>query len=215
VGQDLRPANLIKAELIDFLLKEQYDLIANEVPFLKTSRWADLIAIQKGQTIGFEIKSEKDNLQGLSEQLSDYLKVFNAVYLVITKKFFDSAVLNRIPGNVGIIHISENIEPIRKRKAVFKTLLDKSALTTMLWRKDLEKLAPSKKNEDIDILRNYVIENCSTKSVQMQITEALKSRYGNSYKLFLNDRGNYTTVEDLHIITRIKKSLALPSINIA
>jgi len=210
-------ADCIKAEFIDFLLNDfqkKYDLIVNEVPFLRANRWADLIAIYNGQVIGFEIKGERDNLNTLSEQLSDYIKVFNMVYLVLDEKFIGNPKLDTINKNIGLIIIGKDYKFREKRQAISKASLSKLDLITMLWRKDLEKLAPAKKGADIEILRNYVTKNCSVKTIQKQIIESLKSRYSDSYKLFLKDRGNYTTIEDIHTITRIKKAHALSNIDI-
>ena len=211
-------ADKIKAELIDFLLADsnaKYDLLVNEAPFLQTNRWADLIAIRDGKIIGFEIKSEQDSLRTLTEQLADYVKVFNRVYLVLAEKFIKSPELEVLSRNIGIIIIKKDHKVKKRRKATSKTSLDKSALTTMLWRKDLEKLAPAQKNTDIEVLRNYVVKNCSTKIIQCQIIEALKSRYALSYELFLKDRGNYTTIEDLRTITKVKKPPVLADTSIA
>jgi hypothetical protein len=207
----------IKAELIDFLLADsntEYDLFVNEAPFLQTSRWADLIAIHNGRVIGFEIKSEQDDLRTLAEQLSDYAKVFNMVYLVLAEKFINKSELHNIPRTIGLMIINKDFKIIRKRNPTPKTLLDKSALITMLWRKDLERLAPKKKKADMEILRNFVIKNCSTRTIQTQVIESLKSRYVDSYKLFLKDRENYTTIEDLRTITKIKKNPVLSNTSI-
>jgi hypothetical protein len=210
-------SDIVKAELIDFLLADsntKYELFVNEAPFLQTSRWADLVAIHNRRVIGFEIKSEQDDLRTLTEQLSDYVKVFNMVYLVLAEKFIDNPELNNISRNIGLLIIKKDSKIVRKRNPIPKTLLDKSALITMLWRKDLERLAPIKKNADMEILRDYVIKNCSTRTIQTQIIESLKSRYADSYKLFLKDRENYTTIEDLRTITKIKKIPVLSNTSI-
>jgi uncharacterized protein YuzE len=210
-------ADRIKAELLDFLLADsnaKYELLVNEAPFLQTNRWADLIAIRNGKTIGFEIKSERDNLCTLTKQISDYVKVFNMVYLVLAEKFIDYPELANIPKNIGIIIVKKDHNIVKKRNAIPKALLNKSELLTMLWRKDLEELAPTTKNADIEVLRNHIIKNYSTKAIQTQIIKSLKSRYADSYRLFLKDRGSYTTIEDILTITKIKKNPVLSDTNI-
>ncbi|MDR1324241.1 MAG: sce7726 family protein [Candidatus Margulisbacteria bacterium] len=200
-------ANIIKAELIDFLLKNgNYDLLASETPFFQGNRWADLIALRENKTIGFEIKSEQDSLRTLKEQLSDYIRVFNMVYLVLSEKFINNPAVDFVSKDIGLIIIKKDHKVIMKRKATPRLLLDKKWLITLLWRKDLEKLCPKKKNTEMDDLKNHVLEKCSVKNIQKQIIISLKSRYATSYKFFLKDRGNYTTIEDLRIITRLKKN---------
>jgi hypothetical protein len=215
-------ADIIKANLIDFFLDEtHYDLIVNEPPFLRGNRWADLIAICGDLTIGVEIKSKCDNIQNVIEQITDYCKVFNEVYLILDEKFIENPKINDVPKNVGIIvvknvphecdkfswisNISNKIFSI-KRKAKVKKLLNKQFMLSLLWRRDLEMLAPEKKNADMDVLRDFVIKKCPINAIQKQIIISLKFRYADSYKNFLIDRDDYTTVEDLRIITRIKKN---------
>ena len=76
---------------------------------------------------------------------------------------------------------------------------------TLLWRKDLEQLCPLKKNAELSDLRDFVLKTVSLKKIQEKVISALDNRYGNAYRLFLKDRGNYTTIEDLRTITKIKK----------
>ena len=81
-------ASFVKTSLIDFWLKNYTaDLIANEVPFFKGNRRADLIMISNNNLLGFEIKSELDSLKNLKSQILDYKKIFDFVYVVIDKKF--------------------------------------------------------------------------------------------------------------------------------
>lgn len=74
-------ASFVKTSLIDFWLKNYTaDLIANEVPFFKGNRRADLIMISNNNLLGFEIKSELDSLKNLKSQILDYKKIFDFVY---------------------------------------------------------------------------------------------------------------------------------------
>jgi hypothetical protein len=215
-------ADIIKTELIDFLLENNhYDLFINEHQFLRGNRQADLIAISDNMTIGYEIKSEKDSLKRLAQQIKDYSKVFNRVYLVLAEKFIKRIEIKTLSKNIGIIIVKKNREKNESheikilRKATTRILLDKSAILSLLWRKDLEKLVPKKKYTEMYDLKNYVFKKCSIKTIQKQIIISLKSRYEEAYKLFLKDRGNYTTVEDMRIITGLKKNLVFSDTSIA
>ncbi|MBE6412115.1 MAG: sce7726 family protein [Opitutales bacterium] len=198
-------ANYIKTTLIDFLLKEGgYDLIANEVPFLQENRWADLIAIKEKTLIGFEVKSKLDSLKTLSEQIQDYSIVFNKVYLVLAEKFIDSSEVKNLPKSIGIIKFIEKekkVELLRKPKS--KIRLNKEALLSFLWRKDLEILLRKKQTrEELDKL---AIRKLSLKKIQNYVLKSLISRYGKSYQQFLRDcQNNYTTIEDIKTITKLR-----------
>lgn len=199
-------ANFIKAELIDFLLKHaEYELIINELPFLCCKRSADLVAINNGMSIGFEIKSKYDNLQTMLDQISDYQKTFNFVYLVYSYRFAKSKELDKLPTNIGLIVISPDNKLILKRKARKKTSLDKASITSVLWRKDLEKLLPKYRKSAFEQLKRKVIEKCTTASIQNQIIISLQTRYGDGYKLFLKEKGQRVILEDLNYITKTKK----------
>ena len=83
--------NRIKTLLIDKIIKDNKNIddyiICSEVPFLSGKRWADLVVLTKDSLIAYEIKSELDSLTRLSEQIKDYSKTFDKVYLVLSKKF--------------------------------------------------------------------------------------------------------------------------------
>lgn len=199
-------ANFIKAELIDFLLKHaKYELMINELPFLCCKRSADLVAINNGMSIGFEIKSKYDNLKTMLDQISDYRKTFNFVYLVYSCKFAKSKELTKLPKNIGLIVISSDNKLILKRKARKKISLDKTSMTSVLWRKDLEKLLPKYKKSAFEQLKQRAIEECTTANIQNQIIISLQGRYGDGYKLFLKEKGQKVILEDLNYITNTKK----------
>lgn len=195
-------ASCIKAVLIDFWLKNKTpDLIINEMPFLNGTRRADVIMIEGQNLLGFEIKSELDSLKNLNNQISDYKKVFDFVYVVVDHKFANAKEIKRLPPNVGVLTYDKEIT--LKKEAVKIKKFKKSDLISLLWRKDLETLLHSKK-ANFDTLKEQVQNELNIKEIKVQILASLKERYGADYKYFLTDRGSYTTVEDLRTITGIK-----------
>ncbi len=194
-------ASFVKTSLIDFWLKNhKADLIVNEVPFFKGDRRADLIMISENNLLGFEVKSELDSLKNLKSQILDYKKIFDFVYVVIDKKFKSSKELRNLPSQTGILVYDKEI--IIKRDAQKIRKFKKSDLISLLWRKDLELLLNSKKM-DLEQLQKKAQELLTVDKIKKQILNSLNNRYGENYKYFLLDRGNYTTIEDLRTITRI------------
>lgn len=61
--------------------------------------------ILNGSSTCYEIKSEYDNLSRLPEQLNSYLKIFDKVYVVTTKKHY-SKIEPSIPTAVGVLQLS-------------------------------------------------------------------------------------------------------------
>jgi len=205
-----KQALVIKAELIDALLTQKnLDLLISELPFLKCNRLADLIAIDKDTTIGFEIKSDKDSLRYLQKQISDYLKVFNITYIVIAEKFREHYIIKNLPKAVGIITVSTSQKLCWQRKAIRRSKLDKKSLLSLLWKKDLLNLANGNEDTNYDVLKNQVLKQNSTLQIQKQVLAALKDRYLPAYQMFLQDRENYTSIEDLKTITGLKKNLVV------
>lgn len=199
-------ANRVKTSLINLLLADCVpELIANEVPFLHGKRSADLVAIYEGLSIGFEIKSKLDNLRTMQAQLADYQRVFNKVYLVYSARFAKSPEIEQLPKTIGLIIITNEGMLKIHRKATCKINLDKKALISALWRKDLEALVANSISMEFDDLQKYVIKNKAIKTIQNQLVKSLKDRYGAGYTLMLQEKGEKFIIEDLIYITGIKK----------
>lgn len=202
-----RNASFVKTSLIDFWLKNSnVNLIINEAPFFKGNRRADLIMINNKDLLGFEIKSELDTLKNLKSQVLDYKKIFDFVYVVIDKKFKDCKELKELPDQVGIILYDRDITIKKDAKKIKK--FNKNNLISLLWRNDLEYLL-NRKKMDIDDLKALAQRKLTIEKIKTQIVTALQERYGLNYKYFLLDRGNYTTIEDLRTITRIRSRMLL------
>jgi hypothetical protein len=198
----------IKSALVDFLLKyNKYDLLISELSFLYGGRRADLVAVKGNTTIGFEIKSENDSLKLLHGQLHDYLQAFNRVYLVLSERFANNSGWKNIPHNIGVILIKKNFDFVIIRKATIKVSLDKYALLSLLWRRDLEKLEKEGKSATMEQLIERVSQKCSVKTIQRQVVYSLNARYLTSYKFFLHDRGSRTNIADMQVIRGLKKNL--------
>lgn len=196
-------ANFIKSALLDFLLKENsFDLIANEVPFFKGNRWADILAIRNNLLIGYEIKSKLDTLKFIDKQLNDYKKIFNQVYLVYSNKFSGSCEIKQLNHNIGLIEIDDHLNISIKRFAKSKLLLQKKDIISLLWRRDLESLTKQKGTREH--LEKIVLAKTPRQFIHAQVITSLIRRYGASYENFLRDCSNYTTIEDLKTITGIK-----------
>lgn len=205
---DYGEANVIKTTLVNLLLSiDGVELIINELPFLACKRAADLVVIKEGNLIGFEIKSKVDNLRTMLSQISDYQKTFNSVYLVYSSKFANSIEIKHIPKTVGLIMVDDANDLILKRKATSKISLDKCAMISVLWRKDLEKLVKQNRNLDFEQLREMVTRQCTIRRIQKQIALSLHERYGEGYELLLKEKGQRVIIEDLSYITSTKKHL--------
>ncbi|WP_196216241.1 sce7726 family protein [Myroides albus] len=64
------------------------------------------LAVFNGTTTAYEIKSEIDTPKRLLQQVTDYCKVFEFVYLVTYSKFL-TKIQDEIPDNIGILLLEE------------------------------------------------------------------------------------------------------------
>lgn len=101
---------------------------------------ADLVVVNSG-LIGFEIKSEKDNLKRWDAQKIAYTNVFNEVWLCCHHKHIKKAMVD-MPKHIGILTINaENRLEITRLAVKDHGLNNTYDLSSMLWREELNELA--------------------------------------------------------------------------
>jgi hypothetical protein len=115
--------------------------------------------------------------------------------------------LKSLSKNIGIIIVDKKMNFKVYRKAKIRSKLDKNALISFLWKENLEKLALNSKYKEVIKLCEYVLKNYSLKQIHSEAIRVLKTRYSETYRLFLRDRENYTTLDDISLITGLKKNL--------
>ena len=95
------------------------------------------IAVVNGSIHGFEIKSDKDTLRRLNNQIEIYNRSLSFVTLVVGEKHLTAA-LKLIPKWWGVIIANENSDqkPLLRirRKAKSNLFLDPFAVAQLLWR---------------------------------------------------------------------------------
>lgn len=195
----IRPSDIIKSRVIDFLIEQYVDVvIGDEVRYGSSRKVVDLLALYRGETYAIEIKSGKDDLRRLQEQISEYSKIFDHTFVFTTKEHF-SKIKKVFKAKVSVLEICDDglIEGnlLEKRNKVLKAEM-LATMTASYIRKmlnifnftdsdDVRKKAMRFKKEDIhSLLYVYFMEKCSA-----------------PYKLFLEERGNKTEVDDLIILS--------------
>lgn len=195
----IRPSDIIKAKVIDFLI-EKFDgvVIGDEVMYGSNRKVVDLLALYNGETYAIEIKSAKDDLRRLPEQISEYSKIFDHT-LVFTTKEHLSKIKQLSKAIVSIFEFGANEtidgKLLEKRNNVQKgemlatmnaTFIRKS-LNIVKFRDsdEIRKKAMRYKKEDIhSLLYGYFVEKCYA-----------------PYKLFLKERNEVTEVDDLILLS--------------
>lgn len=183
---------IIKVSLIDYILDSysHVDIIIPEFPYLLGNRRADIFAIIENKMIAFEIKSQNDNLLKLEEQVQDYLTTFNEVYLVLDMKFKNEKTLQNLDKRCGILFYMHN-QLFFKRKA--KTIKRLSKKNTVQF---FTSIPQNKKFKSINEYRSFLLTKTTTELQNLALHD-IKQKYNNSYYIFLEERGNKTSIEAL------------------
>ena len=195
----IRPSDIIKAKVIDFLI-EKFDgvVIGDEVMYGSNRKVVDLIALYNGETYAIEIKSAKDDLRRLPEQISEYSKIFDHTLVFTTKEHLPKIKqLSKAKVSIFEFGANETIDGklLEKRNNVQKgemlatmnaTFIRKSVdIAKFRDSDDIRKKAMRYKKEDIhSLLYGYFMEKCYA-----------------PYKLFLKERSEVTEVDDLILLS--------------
>ena len=195
----IRPSDIIKAKVIDFLI-EKFEgvVIGDEVKYGSSRKVVDLLALYKGETYAIEIKSAKDDLRRLPEQISEYSKIFDHSMVFTTKEhlskikqvskakvsIFEFCVNETIDGKVQ--EKRNNVQKSEMLATMNAAFIRKSLnISNSKNSDDIRKKAMRYKKEDIhSLLYRYFMEKCFV-----------------SYKLFLKERSDVTEVDDLVLLS--------------
>ena len=97
------------------------------------------IAVVNGQLHGYEIKSERDNLERLPAQIESYNLVFDTMTVVVSKSHVDR-IKAMVPKWWGIQYVTGTAEKLSiytKRKARPNRSVDSFSVAQLLWRSEL------------------------------------------------------------------------------
>ncbi|RDU63553.1 MmcB family DNA repair protein [Helicobacter sp. MIT 14-3879] len=193
--------------LKQILQKSPLDLAAIEVSLMQGKRKADLLIAKKNELIAYEIKSCKDNLAKLNGQISDYLKIFDKVYVVLDIKFKKDII--SIPEQVGIILFDS-------KSSKFKILRKPQKNNPIMYYQTLfvnsKKLKLYKQNGIIDIfdLRHFLVKHLKKKDLKQLVFECLKEKYSYGFelfqKIFHNNEIHLSDIYLLYCSSQIKTS---------
>jgi len=168
-------------------------MIINELDVCQGAAIMD-VAVINGKFHGFEIKSERDNLERLNHQKSIYNLVFDTVTLVVSEKHTSPA-LNKIPEWWGIYEISNTTKEAKiLRKPHQNNSIKSFHICQMLW-----------KAEAIELLNNY------------GITKGLKSKTRRELCSIIADNLNINIIKE-YVLTTLKnrinwKAVSLQQLN--
>lgn len=142
-----------------------------------------------GSSIAYEIKTDLDNLNRLKKQLDDYLKLFEKVYIICSKKRAET-IEKYLPNECGIY----SYRVTKKGKYIFNeikvakysNMLNSKNQLELLTKKELENIA-NKKSLSRSSLIEYIISKYGANEINIIFKKVLKAKYSNQWN-FLQSR---------------------------
>lgn len=196
----------IKTRFIDCLRKDGTNgVIGVEVPCLLGDRRVDVLRLCDGAFYAYEIKSDKDNLKKLLEQIDEHSSIFDYVSVIVTPRHYSYIKKSRtkLPNKIGLI-VFDNSDFTELKKPKINRRLKKEKLCYFLNRAALNSF--TKKNNDIielSDLRRFVSEKISTEVIKQSAYSALIKKYEERYNVFLSSLSEVTVPDsdDLKILS--------------
>lgn len=142
------------------------------------------LAVINGSFIGYEIKSEYDNLDRLIPQITSYSEVCDYINIVASKKHLDET-KKRIPEWCGIVEAVEFenvVSLIEIRKPEKNTEINIEELLKLLWKEEMISMLselenyPSLKYKPKNQLRSLLVKYFPIDYLKEKVREALKLR---------------------------------------
>jgi len=109
------------------------------------------IAVLNGKLIGYEIKTEKDTLERLSNQVLAYNEVFDKAFIVLSEKHLNKA-LQIVPSWWGVYLIEGNSDRLRFkcfRKAQINKFKSALSIAQFLWKSEATEVFQNTFNKTI------------------------------------------------------------------
>ena len=143
------------------------------------------IAVVNGHLIGYEIKSNKDSLRRLKDQVESYNAVFDKISVIVGDRYINS-IQSHIPTWWGVIlsvrgsRGAVNFDTIRK--AMTNESIDQISVAQLLWRNEAEeilrqkKLSPKILRQPRDVLYELLVNLLTTNKLRKIVRDYLRKR---------------------------------------
>lgn len=195
-----RPADEIKIIVIEYLI-ERYPgiIIGNEVMYGTSRKVVDLLVLYQGETYAIEIKSDKDNLRRLPEQLKEYSLIFDHT-IVFTHSKYKKEVLSLVQQRVSVYEVlNGNINKVKSFNSANRTI--KREMVYSVSSVFLRRFLPTAKKIDSDMIRMRIIRTYNKKEIHNIFYQFLEEKMVNGFKLFLHERNERNSVDDLSLLS--------------
>jgi hypothetical protein len=193
----IRPADKIKINVIEFLI-DKYPgvIIGNEVMYGTTRKVVDLLALYNGETYAIEIKSDKDNVRRLPEQLKEYALIFDHTIVFTHSKLLQD-ILSIVRPNVSVYNVlNERIEPTsisqRQNRPIKREMLYSISSAY------LKRFLDTNKNLDSDKIREHILRSNKRGAIHFMLYKFLEEKLISGFNLFMKEK---KFIDDLSLLS--------------
>lgn len=134
------------------------------------SRKADAVLLNGSSTV-YEIKTEYDSYTRLIDQVNEYNKMFEFIY-VFTSMEQVSSVKKLVPNNVGILHLSKNSISVYREAQSNRADIDLSVVFDSLRMKEYLKIVEAYYGEVPDVPNTRLFSICKEKFCNIPVNKA-------------------------------------------
>jgi len=196
--------DVIKARFIDYILDNSFYstdnlCIGQEVMYGTNRLFADMVLITGDKLYAFEVKSRNDDLRRIENQLLNYKKIFDYVF-VITAENHIAQVKALSKMKIGIFMFNQDGAFHEIKKApILQTFSKEDALNT-IPATFLKKYFSTNSKLTADQVRLSLLKQ--KKSVIKECLHAyMKSKISYKYDNFMNEKGESVHFEDISILS--------------
>jgi hypothetical protein len=193
-----------KKALLTWLLPQMKrgEVLRVELPFNDVRGKADVAIVGPHRLAALEIKGPRDNISRLRSQLEAYQKMFLECWVAMAPKHL-SVVRRCVSRSVGLLVLNASGDPPTVvRKAVSRSSLDRQAAVRWLRTQELASYVVQQRKTfrggtDIEAMRRLVSSVASKKALTAYVLRTLTKRYSSTFQMFLNERGETLTLDDV------------------
>lgn len=201
---DIPSAEIVKTQIIDHFISvfSNNFFIGNEVMYGTKRKLTDLLVLKNDQLIAIEIKTDRDNLRRIEEQISESKKLFDYVVVCTTMTHLEK-IKQLLSEDIGIYSVNEhNIKIIRKPKK--QKNLDKNemlfSMNSNYLKKHLNLSSSTSVNLNSDEIRQQYVRKSTTK-IHKLFVDYMQQKIQSRFNLFIQNRGENTHVDDIPLLS--------------
>mgnify|MGYP000538919415 CR=1 FL=1 len=193
-------AEAIKTILIDFLISQNDSIIlGSEVTYGSKKQVVKISA--------FEIKADRDDVRRLDNQINEYKKIFDYIYVVCTKKQLYK-VQEKTDKTIGIFLIDDEERINIKRKALRQRNADKRSILETVNANYLKRTFNLNRRVTANEARD-LLTNKNAKELKNTLYTYLETFLSKKFSLFLSEKGINTHIDDLPVLSIHRRDIIL------